>query len=154
MRQSRRERPDYGTPELQAKRLRLVVNSQTGQAGDPAMAESEIGRLHEQGLLDQDPTKSRRMYDAGLTLLALWRAVFPVKGSSTLGRLMPAAGGEYDTERASDDLRSLRKFFGPMNGSAFNAALECVAYDTPQVGTRLALVRDGLTLIVKWQKQR
>lgn len=145
---------DHGTPEMQARRLMLVVNNATGKAGDPNMAFCELGRLCEQGLLDPDRGTARRMFDAGQTLLALWQAVFPQRGASTLGRFVPAAGGDFDVERAETDLKSLRAFFGPSRRHVFGCVLNCVAYDERPRGARLATLRDGLHLIIAWQKEK
>lgn len=83
---SRREGPDYGTPELQAKRAKLA------KGGDPALTEYPLGILLARGRIDRDQHQAGCMY-AYLYGKAVGRTV-------ELGTGEPV-GGEMDEETAS-----------------------------------------------------
>ena len=137
---------DEGTPELRMKRFTVV------QGGDPNMAFCELGRLCERGILDQDMPTARRMFDAGMTVAAIWAAVFPTKGASTLGQFQPGHSGEFDVDKADADRKSLIKFFGPKRSMMLNAVIDCVFHDERQEGGKLQKLRRGLHLVIDWQK--
>lgn len=145
---------DHGTPELQAKKLAAVININTGLAGDPDMSSTELGCMCERGILDQDMPTSRRMYDAGMMLRALWRAVYPEPGASTLGRFMPGDASPDETDRAEIDLKAIIAFFGPKRSMHFRATRDCCVYDRPLFGGKLKKLRRGLNLLIEWQRQK
>lgn len=148
MTQPQRIPRDEGTPELRAKRFAVVGR------GDPNMAFCELGRLCEQGKLDSDMPTARRMYDAGMTLLSLWRAVYPSSVGSTLGQFMPSGSADFDSDTAEYDLKDLTKYFGPTRSMILHATRDCVVYDKVLEGGKLKKLRKGLNLIIDWQKAR
>src|SRR5688572_14553616 len=83
---------DYGTPELQSKRLHLVGR------GDPSFAEHPLGVLHVRGYLCADHEQSRRLYAAGMEFGILWGKVFkPPFAESLMANYMPGReGGDWD----------------------------------------------------------
>jgi hypothetical protein len=145
---------DHGTPELQAKRLASVVNIYTNKSGDPNMASTELGRLCEQGILDPKPEIARRMYDAGATVLSVWRAVFPTASGSTLGQFMPSATPAMDSTQADIDRKAIIDFFGPRRSKVLSAVINCCFHDKKQEGGKLKKLRRGLNIVIDWQKSK
>ena len=145
---------DLGTPELQAKRLASVVNIYTGKAGNPEMAQSTLGRYCERGILDAKPEVARRMYDAGQTVLAIWRAVFPSQIGSTLGQFAPSGTPSLDSSQADFDRKSIVEYFGPTRTMTLTAVIDCCFHDKEQQGGKLKKLRRGLQMVIDWQKQK
>lgn len=125
---------DHGTPELQARRLRIV-----GENGDPALAATLAGALFARGLIDREQLDAADRYRA--LRCALYGAPWP-----------PSGGASTDPASEARLARAQRQFDAMVEVlDLFQrriVALVCVFDDWPGDG-ELGTLRAGLSALAR-----
>ena len=142
---------DHGTPELRAKRMRLIGPQRPNwPAPDPAAAESALGVLLWQGYLHPDYDAAKRMHDAGIAFAGWWRLVHPKDSpQGPLGRLQEGSGvAVVDTLAAENSLRLARAVLA-RERQVLDAVINCAVYQRVNLRV-LDKLRLGLGWLATW----